>query len=153
MTPVEELRSAAVLLRQRAEDATPGPWKHTGHGPGYEHMGCGEVYTLGDGVEGGGIAAPAGDCYPRGDYSPDGDMAWIATVHPGVGLALADAMDQAASDFGNGTDEAFQKLMLEASQHGPEHPLLVAARLILGAEPDPDWRPVQNVRLPILEGP
>lgn len=56
---------------------------------------------------------------------------YIRLMHPLVGLTLADAMDQAAGDFGNGTDLGFQKLMLEASQHGPEHPLLVAARLIL----------------------
>jgi hypothetical protein len=59
-------------------------------------MGCGEVFTLGDGVEGGAIAAPAGDCYPRGGYSPAEDMAWIATMHPGVGEALADLLDEHA---------------------------------------------------------
>ena len=58
-------------------------------------MGCGEVYTLGDGVEGGAIAAPAGDCYPRSGYSPADDMAWIATVDPLVGLASADLLDEA----------------------------------------------------------
>jgi hypothetical protein len=99
MSPVDELRTAAVLLRQRAEAATPGPWAHTGHGPGHEHMGCGEVYTLGDGVEGGAIAAPAGDCYPRGGYSPAEDMAWIATVDPAVGLALADWITWTIADF------------------------------------------------------
>lgn len=96
MSPAEELKAAAVLLRQRAQDATPGPWEHTGSGPGKEHMGCGMVYTVGEDVFGGSIAAPAGDCYPRGDYSPDGDMAWIATVDPLVGLALADLLDQHA---------------------------------------------------------
>lgn len=62
---------------------------------------------------------------------------WVASyaalLSPVVGLALADALDQVAGDFGSGTSEEFQRLMLEAGEHGhPEHPLLVAARLILG---------------------
>lgn len=89
-SPVDELRAAATKLRTLAEAATPGPWQHTGSGPGHEYKGCGTVYTTSDDLFGGEIAAPAGDCYPRGGYSPDGDMAYIATMHPGVAVALAD---------------------------------------------------------------
>lgn len=140
-SPVEALRSAAVLLRRLATEATPGPWRHTGQGPGYEHMGCGEVYTLGDGVEGGAIAAPAGDCYPRGGYSPADDMAYIATMDPLVGLALADALDAEAT-------------LVENCSCDDHKPLVALARLILGEPlPVPDgFRPVETVHLPVLGG-
>jgi len=39
------------------------------------------------------LRAPAGDCYPRSGYSPADDMAWIATMDPLVGLALADLLE------------------------------------------------------------
>jgi hypothetical protein len=96
MTALDDLREAARLLRDRAQAATPGPWEHTEHGQGGSFMGCGQVITWGDGVEGGNIAAPSGDLYPRGGYSPSEDMAYIATVHPGVGLALARLLDEHA---------------------------------------------------------
>ncbi len=96
MTALDDLRSAAKVLRERAEAATPGPWEHTEHGPGGSFAGCGQVITWGEGVEAGDIAGPSGDLFPRGGYSPREDMAYIATVHPGVGLALAQLLDEHA---------------------------------------------------------
>ena len=45
-------------------------------------MGCGQVFTLGEDVYGGNIAAPSGDLYPRSGYSPQDDMAHIARHDP-----------------------------------------------------------------------
>jgi len=91
------LRRAAELLRERAQDATPGPWMHVDHGPPPStFMGCGQVVTMGPDVTGGDIAGPTGDCYPRGGYSPFGDMAYVALMHPPVALALADWLDVTA---------------------------------------------------------
>lgn len=91
------LRRAATVLRQHAQDATPGPWVHVDHGPpNGSFMGCGQVITEGAEVYGGDIAGPTGDLYPRGGYSPMEDMAYIALVGPPVALALADLLDAAA---------------------------------------------------------
>ena len=87
------LRRAAAKLREHAEAATPGPWEHVEEGAGGSFNGCGQVVTWGDGVEGGDIAGPTGDLYPRGGYSPRDDMALVALMHPPVALALADLLD------------------------------------------------------------
>lgn len=91
MTVIEDLREAARLLRERAEAATPGPWAHAGDGDTF--MGCGQVITVDRDLWGGDIAAPSGDLYPRSGYSPQDDMAYIASMHPLVGLALAEAFE------------------------------------------------------------
>jgi hypothetical protein len=87
------LKRAAKVLQEHAEKATPGPWEHVDYqgseNPDVTFMGCGSVITMGEDVEGGNIAAPNGDLYPRSGYSPFGDMAYIALMHPPVGLALA----------------------------------------------------------------
>lgn len=91
------LQRAAQRLREHAAAATPGPWVHVdyqgSHHEDITYMGCGSVVTLGYPVIGGDIAAPSGDLYPRGGYSPFEDMAYIALVNPIVGLALADLLD------------------------------------------------------------
>lgn len=56
-------------------------------------MGCGQVITWGEGVEGGDIAAPSGDLYSRGGYSPRADMSHVALMHPPMALALADYLE------------------------------------------------------------
>ncbi len=87
------LRRAAAVLREHAEAATPGSWEHVDHGKDGSFKGCGQVITWGDGVEGGDVAGPTGDLYPRGGYSPLEDMALIALMHPPVALALAELLD------------------------------------------------------------
>ena len=87
----EKLSARLDELEKLAKDATPGPWRHvdfadppyqpmTSEGLESTYMGCGSVITMGDGVAGGDIAAPNGDLYPRGGYSPGDDMALIAAV-------------------------------------------------------------------------
>ena len=83
-------------LRRLAAEATPGPWAWDADGDSY--MGCGEVFTWGEGVEGGNIAAPSGDLYPRSGYAPQADMKFIATMDPPTTLALLDALDAARSE-------------------------------------------------------
>jgi hypothetical protein len=61
--------------------ATPGPWEHEVE-DNDQFRGCGQVYTMGDGVLGGAICAPSGDLYPRGGYSPFEDMCFIADHDP-----------------------------------------------------------------------
>lgn len=86
MSPVDDLREAARLLRERAEAATKGPWtvQHAGdsmsfvvwsESPDIEWRYQREVMTV---------------------HSPDpewADCTYIASMHPLVGLALADLLD------------------------------------------------------------
>lgn len=84
----ERLREAARVLRERAEAATPGPWAlfdDDSYGPPNldEPMLCSHAPIVRNiVVENGEITRPNAD--------------YIATMHPGVGLALADWLDKYA---------------------------------------------------------
>lgn len=87
----DKLRQAAKVLRERAESATPGPWEayrrnHPLYGPIFGLHNIDPVADLidGDVVESQDVAA--------------GDVDYIATMHPGVGLALADWLDTVGAD-------------------------------------------------------
>lgn len=82
MTDLSDAELAAII-----DGATPGPWCWDEEG----FMGCGQVYTLGEGVEGASIAAPSGDCYPRSGYYPQGDMKLIAAAREALPALLARA--------------------------------------------------------------
>jgi hypothetical protein len=97
------LRQAATVLRERADAATPGPWTAL--------PGAGNVWRFPD--EGSpSLIARGGHEGP----SP-ADAAYIATMHPGVGHALADWLDN------------------EASIMGDHLAALVVARAVLGETP------------------
>jgi hypothetical protein len=100
-----------AAIRARLEAATPGPWVHDEEG----YMGCGEVYTMGEGVEGGNIAAPSGDCYPRSGYSPKEDMEFIAHAPDDIAYLLGE-LDKARA--GVVTDEGLNNLAREAWDEG-----------------------------------
>jgi hypothetical protein len=132
----ELLRRAAKVLREHAEAATPGPWVHVDYhgyngevGDGSTFMGCGNVITWGEGVEGGDIAAPSGDCYPRGGYSPREDMAYVALMSPPVALALAASLESWA-DIVDGVDKMLGHIPDDAY---PDE--FALARAILREEP------------------
>ena len=74
----ETLRRAATVLRERAEKATPGPWRMVGE-------------FLND-TERAYVVPERDDHYVCAGGSPDldDDSPYIATMHPGVGLALAE---------------------------------------------------------------
>src|SRR5574337_1018364 len=78
----ELLRRAATILRERAATVDPGPWER------------------GDNVHG--VVVRAGSNWPTGDddavTGTDGYAiaGWVAMMHPGVGLALADWLDEVA---------------------------------------------------------
>ncbi|MFK5691322.1 hypothetical protein ACI3EY_16815 [Ornithinimicrobium sp. LYQ92] len=90
MSSARRLRDAAKVLRKGAEKATCGPWR----------------------VVGALVGSPIGDVTY---YADDSDAVYIATMHPGVGLALADWLD----------DEYMQ-------QNGPTEHAITIADLILG---------------------
>ncbi|MFB6776534.1 hypothetical protein ACFCX0_03675 [Streptomyces sp. NPDC056352] len=80
-TPAAELRAAAEKLRSLAAEASPAPWTVNQWGnvetAGYEEVA--EVWPLQSG--------------------PQVNAAYIAAMHPAVGLVLADWLDAAAKSY------------------------------------------------------
>lgn len=95
-TPADELRTAAEKLRALASAATPGPWEGV-----VDDHGRGEVDAS--------IWADSISYYVTEKISSGGrhkaDAHYIATMHPGVGTALADWLDSEA-DHGLNIDPA-----------------------------------------------
>ncbi|GII84562.1 hypothetical protein Ssi03_25520 [Sphaerisporangium siamense] len=129
MTPAEELRAAAARLRERAEQATPGPWS----------VGNDDVIGLGIEQTGrGSFTYDAQIARVLEDYERDeenygnrelgtteGDARWMALVHPGLAEPLAAWLES--------WDD------VNVSEHGPHlddwrHALAVA-RVINGTTP------------------
>ena len=109
----DRLRQAARVLRERAEAATPGPW--------LTHDEDGDPY----------IAPPATGALLITAHPLEvarANAAYIATMHPGVGLALADWL------------EAEGKVYYTPDGVGSADPVTRAAHrladLILGGGPD-----------------
>lgn len=81
-----ELRRAAEALRGRADNATSGPWE------GRHGSVTSELFVIAE----------------ARSFKPHSDMAYIATMHPGVGLALADWLDERAEDYVGKADECLR---------------------------------------------
>lgn len=79
-TLADELRTAAETLRRLAEAATPSPWTETGIGD--------FGWTVGSPTRS--IAETEDNEQGRTD------AAYIAAMHPGIGVALADWLDETA---------------------------------------------------------
>jgi hypothetical protein len=125
-TPADELRTAASRLRQLADQATPAPWTWKRWHSDDCRTDCDDptCFLLIVGSPHG----PVGDADVDRDVFAversvqergEGDAAYIAAMHPGVGLALADWLGSAAED---------------AEQIGADHRALTVARKILGGE-------------------
>lgn len=84
MTPVETLREAARLMRERAEAATPGPW--TTHG-----IGVLAPRERDDIAEGPGRIFEAQ--LPYRSERMRANTAHVVGMHPGVALAVADWLE------------------------------------------------------------
>jgi hypothetical protein len=82
LTPAAELRAAAERLRQAATAATPGPWHVTVCGPNDD-----DAYVVSPSRPVVIAEEPAGAGGQR-------DAAFIAAMHPGVALALAEWLEQ-----------------------------------------------------------
>jgi hypothetical protein len=98
---LDDLRSAAKVLRERAKAATRGPW--VAHTDGLVWAG-----RLGDPVSGSTLVE---------------DAEYIATVHPAVGLALAQLLDEHADSV---EEDGGQVVTSSVDQ------AVTLARLILG---------------------
>lgn len=107
--------SAVDRAREALEGITPGPWKWDDTGT---YMGCGEVYTVGEHVFGGNIAAPSGDCYPRSGYSPKEDMQFIAAAPALVRDLLGVVAAQKVAIEAHQAEERSQRERAEAWHDG-----------------------------------
>ncbi len=112
------IRRAAEVLRERAEKATPGPWSTS--------SAFGDTANLLDAR--GALIAEGGPIEDGGDWFGAVsvlDATYIATVHPGVALALAEIIASEAK----WVDDGYQN-------RRPGADVVRLCRLILG-EPEP----------------
>jgi hypothetical protein len=120
--PAALLRAAAQHLRSLSQAATPGPWRqHDTHLGQYGHTATvlsGERNTTELRAWLPTMSQESWD-ETRNVWA---DAAYIATMHPGVGKALADWLDAAAED---------------AEMIGPDPHALTTARQILAEETTP----------------
>jgi hypothetical protein len=130
-TPADELKAAAQTLRKLTADATPGPWQR----PLNTRYKATVTGALPEGERGAwldGIDPTTGEreqctvamvpTWSNGRHSRQRggrDLEYIAAMHPGVGVALADWLDSAAED---------------AEQIGPDPHAIATARAINGGE-------------------
>lgn len=91
----ETLRRAAALMRERAEAATPGPWRHTDSEAANDVWNGGIVVVSTDGDP---IANCEDEWYEPdpGEPAPVNDAEHIASWHPAVALAVADWLEAEA---------------------------------------------------------
>jgi hypothetical protein len=130
--PAALLRRAATVLRERAQ-AVPSRWPgrpwHVEECASEEDGGCPCIVAQGK------RAAWDQAQDPPIQYVADAETpehaAWIATVHPGVGLALADLLEHAAARLDHSTHPDWQELVAP-------HELAVARAVL--AEPEEEQR-------------
>lgn len=118
MTPAERLLAAADLLDKRAGEATKGPWWVNS-----------KIYPetiYGDDASA--VISGSRWCGEANVFDNDADAAYIATMHPEVGKALAKVL----RSYAEGVRELEEILPLGAQ---PESDLLTVAGLILAGAP------------------
>jgi hypothetical protein len=113
VTAPEELRKAAEKLRDLAVDASTAPWMKAA-----EHV---KAVWTDDGL-----------IVVRDRYAEGGDLAWIATVHPGIAQPLADWLDSVADAHIHLDDREISAFDLPGTS---THPALTVARIINGGQP------------------
>jgi hypothetical protein len=127
------LRRAAERLREVAGKATPGPWRDsTVDGNRYGALVADQPHPDRPNPASGGWGWDEGygGCL-IGESLMRADRAYIATVHPGVALALADWLDLEIEVRASMARNGLSSLALDA-----EHPATIVARAILGETPD-----------------
>jgi hypothetical protein len=94
-TAVDELRAASARLRELAGRATDAPWSTVWNGQQYELRGPDKAaYPIAEWTYGINTTEPKASEERAECDTADAD--WIVTLHPGVGTALADWLDEEA---------------------------------------------------------
>lgn len=95
-TPAALLRRAAEHLRTLAAEATPGPWALRWTGQDLQVHGPGQEYPYSVAEWGYAVATWEPEASQQRAECDTGNADYLAAMHPGVGLALADWLDAAA---------------------------------------------------------
>lgn len=136
MTPADEIKAAAEKLRALAAAATPGPWHsmrwHSSDCPtGCEDPSCFMliVTSARTGIVGDADADRDSTFHVERSVHERGedDAAWIAAMHPGVGAALAELLDNYGAHLTAMTHPDWQETVAG--------PALVIARQLLTSQP------------------
>lgn len=146
MTPADELRTAAAKLRALAKRTTPHPWTTAWNGQDYELWGANQhdarAYPIKEWTYG--IATWEPQASEQRAECDTADADWIAAMHPGVGLALADWLEQAAHHYECGIraaddvfrdDPAGREAFLTTGPGASSPQALAVARAINGDQP------------------
>ncbi|SES03935.1 ead/Ea22-like family protein [Streptomyces qinglanensis] len=95
-SPADELRTAAARLRALATAATPGPWRqHDTHLGQYGHTATVLSGERNDTELRAWLPTMSQESWDE-TRNVWADAAYIAAMHPGIGLALADWLEHAA---------------------------------------------------------
>lgn len=144
MTPEQTLRAAAQKVREHAAAALPAdhrlaqPWHTKTCADEYEDTdGCPCFVTYAEHDDGSGAGV---SIRYVAEAETTGYAAWIALMHPGVGLALADWLDGAAARERANEAAAARVYTTPADQAAwlddhRDHQALAVARQILGDQP------------------
>jgi len=146
MTPADELAAAAQALRKLATDATPGPWQR----PLNTRYKATVTSSLPEGERGSyidGTDPTTGErerctvamvpTWSNGRHSRQRggrDLEYIAAMHPGVGLALADWLDATATEVAAAEGTEYE-LHSSGGVFSSWEAALAVARQILGTTP------------------
>lgn len=96
-TPADELRTAAETLRSLATAATPGPWRqHDTHLGQYGHTATVLSGERNDTELRAWLPTMSHESWDEA-RNVWNDAAYIAAMHPGVGLAVAELLETAAT--------------------------------------------------------
>lgn len=132
MTPVEELREAAALMRKRAEAATPSPWRDSAvDGNRYAAL-VSDIMPTGRKPGGGWDVTEGYGGYLIAESVQAQDREHIASWHPAVALAVADWLDAHAGILALRLEIVDTKT-LPLGPH--DHAALALARAYLAREP------------------
>lgn len=134
-TPAETLRRAAALMRQRAEAASSGPWRT--HDTYVHDGGYTAAVLVGEGNEVRPVAwVPSFSGVPSElEKRAWPDAEYIAAMHPGVALAVADQWDAVADLAAVSLGHYEDGVLVHAGQPTAiETSALAAARAFLGEE-------------------
>ena len=121
MTPADELRAAAAKIRDLTAETTGAPWTTSWSEQQYEVKSPSGIDPIAEWTYA--IATWEPEASEQRAECDTADADWIATMHPGIGTALAAWLESAARD---------------AREIGPDPHALAVARAVLGT---PDGQP------------
>ncbi|MEH0442485.1 hypothetical protein QA811_02120 [Streptomyces sp. B21-102] len=122
MTPADELRAAAAKIRDLTAEATGAPWATSWSEQQYEVKSPSGIDPIAEWTYA--IATWEPEASEQRAECDTADADWIATMHPGVGTALARWLENTATSLTASTHPGWQDLIAADA--------LAVARAVLG---------------------